>query len=227
MAIILSLESSSEVCSVCIHRDLEVLALVETDEPFSHTRRMTLMIQEGLEEASLSMKDLDGVAVSHGPGSYTGLRVAAATAKGICYALGIPLVAVDTLEALAMEAQSFIEGELFIPMIDARRMEVYTAIYNKAGECVKPTYNLILEEGIFSSWEETGSKIVLCGTGVEKSKHFFGDERYLLRPRRLSATYMIPLAISRFQEGKVEEIVSYEPNYFKSPRVTASKKRPF
>ncbi|GLR18649.1 tRNA (adenosine(37)-N6)-threonylcarbamoyltransferase complex dimerization subunit type 1 TsaB [Portibacter lacus] len=222
MAKILSLESSSEVCSVCVSDENEILSLIETTEPFSHTRKMTLFIQQCLSEANISMQELDAVAVSDGPGSYTGLRVSAATAKGICFGLQIPLITVNTLEAIATHASSLAEGDLYIPMIDARRMEVYTSTYNNKLEEVKETHNLILEEDSFNIYN--GKKIVLCGTGVEKCKDVFKTKGYDFLPFRLSASYLLPLIQAKFRSKNFVDMISYSPNYFKAPKVTQSKK---
>jgi len=222
MAIILSLESSSEVCSICVSRNEELLSLVETTEPFSHTRKMTLFIKQCLDEAGLSTADLNAVAVSHGPGSYTGLRVSAATAKGLCFGLNIPLIAIDTLEAIAYEAKSKGEADIYIPMIDARRMEVYATIYNKDLEILQNTNNIIIDVDSFQVFN--GQQVVLCGTGVEKCKEVFKTKGYDLLPFSLSASFIPPLAIQKYEVKQFENIVSYGPNYFKSPKVTKSKK---
>lgn len=227
MAIILSIESSSDVCSVCVHQDGKVLSISETKEAFSHTRKMTLFIQEVLNHAGMTIKDLQAVAVSHGPGSYTGLRVAAATAKGLCYGLGLPLIAVDTLQAIALEASRTIPDALYIPMIDARRMEVYYAIYDDALNIIRQTDSIILEEGIFDEAQPTNGLKVLCGTGIAKATLLFQDSIYHQIPMELSAGMMVEIAEEQFNKELFENIVSYEPNYFKAPKVTKSKKQPF
>lgn len=222
MAYILHLESSSEVCSICLSKDEEVLAIVETTEAFSHTRKMTLFIMECLVKAGIKAGGLDAISVSHGPGSYTGLRVSAATAKGFCFGLKIPMIAVDTLEAIAYKAQSRESADLYIPMIDARRMEVYTTIYNKDLEIIKETHNLIIDETSYDEFSE--SRILFCGTGVEKCKEVFKTKGHILRPFSLSSSYLVPLAFRKYRSQSFENIVSYGPNYFKSPKVTKSKK---
>lgn len=222
MPTILCLESSSEVCSIALGKDDELLSIVETSEPFSHTRKMTVFIAKCLEEAGVLIRDVDAIAVSHGPGSYTGLRVSAATAKGLCFGLKIPLIALDTLEVIAHYSKSQIAADLYIPMIDARRMEVYTKIYSKTLEVVKETHNLILEEGSFASYDL--GKILICGTGVEKTKAVFATKGYDFLPFDLSARYLIALAIRKFEEEEFENLASYSPNYFKAPRITKSKK---
>lgn len=227
MAVILSIESSSDVCSVCIHKDGQILSLAETKEPFSHTRKMTLYIQQVLKNAGLTIHDLQAVAVSHGPGSYTGLRVSAATAKGLCYGLKIPLIAVDTLKAIAFKARTMLPDSIYIPMIDARRMEVYYAIYDAELREVRKVDNIILEEGIFDEEVLPNSLVVLCGTGIAKGTLIFKNPVYHQMPMELSAGMMAEIAEEQYNKGKFEDIVSYEPNYFKAPKVTKSKKQPF
>ena len=222
MPYILSLESSSEVCSVCVSEGGECLSLIETKEPFSHTRKMTLFIDECLKEAGIQVKELSAVAVSDGPGSYTGLRVSAATAKGLCFGLGIPLIAVDTLQAIADHARYIYDGSLYIPMIDARRMEVYYSVLDPHLKVLEQTNNLILETDVFSQYED--ETLVLCGTGVEKSKEVFKTKAYDFFPFDLSAKHLIRIAQQKFDDEAFENIVSYGPNYFKAPKVTQSKK---
>jgi tRNA threonylcarbamoyladenosine biosynthesis protein TsaB len=222
MPIILNLESSSEVCSIALSNGNEILSIVESSEPFSHTRKMTLFIQECLEETGLSMEDINAVAISHGPGSYTGLRVSASTAKGLCFGLKIPLIAVDTLEAIAINAKKQSSADIFIPMIDARRMEVYTTIYSNELEIISDTHNLIIEEDCFEAYDT--QKIVLCGTGVEKTKEVFKTKDYDFMHFQLSSSFLVAPAYAKYTEGKFEDLVSYSPNYFKAPRITKSKK---
>ncbi|WP_235297590.1 tRNA (adenosine(37)-N6)-threonylcarbamoyltransferase complex dimerization subunit type 1 TsaB [Portibacter marinus] len=222
MAYILSLESSSRVCSVALSNKDQLIYLKESSEPFSHTRKITLFIQECLQESGISVNQLEAIAVSHGPGSYTGLRVSAATAKGLCYGLQIPLIAVDTLKAIAWKAREEEDAEIYIPMIDARRMEVYTAVYDQKLEKIKPTHNLILEKEVMD--EFTKKLVVLCGTGVEKARSIFENKSMILMPFELSANYIFNLAYQQFTEQNFENIASYSPNYFKAPRITTSKK---
>ena len=135
MALILSLETSSTVCSVALAQDGHLIGSSELRLEKSHSSHITVLIQQLLENTGFTEKDLSAVAVSGGPGSYTGLRIGTSTAKGLCYALNIPLIAVSTLQAMAQETVQFMpnpETYFFCPMIDARRMEVYTALYNSA-----------------------------------------------------------------------------------------------
>lgn len=228
MPLILSLESSSEVCSVCLHDGGDLLSIVESDEAFSHTRKITVFIEKCLSKVNRKFKDLDGIAVSNGPGSYTGLRVSSSTAKGLCYGLDIPLIAVDTLKAIAQNAASVYNKEaLYIPMIDARRMEVYNAILSSDLEVIKETHNLILEQGVFDDYLSVGLPVVLCGTGVKKSAHLFTSESFISKPSRLSASFLVEEANQKYENSDFENLVAYEPYYYKAPMVTKSKKKPF
>ena len=130
MAIILNIETATDIGSVCLSRGKEVLAVKQGTTTFSHAKETTLMIDHCLTEAGLTMQDLNAVAISSGPGSYTSLRIGTSVAKGICYALDKPLIAVNTLEALALAASKVSDGAIYAPMIDARRMEVYTTFYD-------------------------------------------------------------------------------------------------
>ena len=144
---ILCIETATEICSVCLSIDGEAVALAETDKGFSHASTLTILIQKCLEEANLTLDNLDAVALSQGPGSYTGLRIGVSVAKGICYALNKPMIAIDTLEALAWACAKEEKQEAhYCPMIDARRMEVYTAMYNLKGEEEQSVNALILDE---------------------------------------------------------------------------------
>ncbi len=227
MALILSLESSSEVCSVALAKDGEVVASFETKEPFSHTRKMTMFISQVMDDYGESLNKIDAVCVSHGPGSYTGLRVSASTAKGICYALNKPLIAINTLHALAYKAKEEYPGALYIPMIDARRMEVYYAVMDEELQEIYPTDNLILEATSFDHLNDRGLPLVLCGTGIAKATLLFEKPGFQLLPMDCSAIYMAELAEQKFKSGDFENIVSYEPFYFKPPKVTKSKKALF
>ncbi len=228
MALILSLESSSEVCSVCLHEDGEILSLVESKEAFSHTRKITVFIQQCLSEGAKDINDVSAIAISGGPGSYTGLRVGASTAKGLCFGLNIPLISIDTLEAIAFHARTEVpDSDYYIPMIDARRMEVYSAVFNREGIKVVETDNVILDENSYTEWFSDKKKTTLCGTGVQKSLHLFEESAFHSMPLDLSAAYLMGLAEKKYLGNEFEDIVSFEPNYFKAPKVTKSKKALF
>lgn len=227
MALILSLESSSEVCSVALAQNGSVVSYFETKEAFSHTRKMTLFIGEVMKKHGKNLKDIDAVCVSHGPGSYTGLRVSASTAKGICYALEKPLLAINTLHTLAFKARNVHPDSIYVPTIDARRMEVYYAVLDAQMKEIHPTDNHILEASSFDHLLTSGKPVVLCGTGIAKAALLFEKPGFQLLPMDCSAIYMAELAEQKYIDGDFENIVSYEPFYFKPPKVTKSKKALF
>ena len=170
MALILNIDTSTDVCSVAIARDGNLIALKENDEGFNHSTLLGVYVDDLLKENDLTANDLDAVAVSMGPGSYTGLRIGVSLAKGICFGAGKPLIAVSTLAALA-NAVAQREGEEFFycPMIDARRMEVYTAIYDREGNVVRDIHAEVIEENSFADLL-SARKVLFFGNGSDKVK---------------------------------------------------------
>src|SRR5687768_9988971 len=170
MALILSLETSTTVCSVALAQDGRLIGQSELRLEKSHSSHITVLIQQLLENTGFTEKDLAAIAVSGGPGSYTGLRIGTSTAKGLCYALDIPLIAVSTLHALAWQTIKYTADPpnyLFCPMLDARRMEVYTALLSDTLVEVLPDQAMVLEENSFQEALEK-QKIVFFGSGVAK-----------------------------------------------------------
>jgi tRNA threonylcarbamoyladenosine biosynthesis protein TsaB len=182
-----------------------------------------LQIEKILKEAGISYRDLRGVALSGGPGSYTGLRVGSSVAKGICYAWDLPLVAVDTLYGLGVEiSDQVVQGQIIIPMIDARRMEVYAAHYDDQMHELKSVYNVILEEGVFSNLD--ADKAIICGNGAFKCKGLdLGIDMDVI-PSSCKAANLIVKSYELLKDGKIEDIAYYNPYYHKAPNVTKTKK---
>lgn len=225
MPIILNIETATDICSVAIAKGDTLVSQNESTETFSHASAITLLIEDCLKDAGLTLNDLDAVAISSGPGSYTALRVGSSVAKGICYALDKPLIAVDTLEALAHAAfEEVAEGAFYIPMIDARRMEVYTSVYDQSLKLLKATHNLIVEQDSFSEYFEKDGLVVFCGTGALKTKPLFAAKNILYSVLTCSAKYLIPLSLISFQNKKFQDVAYYSPSYFKAPNITVSKK---
>lgn len=224
MTHILCIETATDICSVCLATNGKMVAIRETARSFSHTEVITVFIRECLAEAKLTMGDLSAVAVTSGPGSYTALRIGSSTAKGICFALDIPLIAVDTIKSLAQGVREHAEkGDLIIPLLDARRMEVYCAVYDHElveKQIVSP---IILDENTFSDLERSGT-IHLCGDGVDKSKSLLSLDRAVFHASEASAKNMIPEAFRRFSSNEFEHLVNYTPYYFKGPNITVQKK---
>lgn len=214
---ILYLESATPVCSVILADDHTILSRRESDAPNAHSSKMAVFVDEVLREASVQPHDLDAVCVSSGPGSYTGLRIGTSSAKGFCYALGIPLLAVPTLQSMAslfyMQHPDF-DG-LVCPMIDARRMECYTAIFDRHLNEVKPVSADIIEAGIYDRYLAQ-SPVAFVGDGAAKTRDILGvspQARFL--DFTITAEGMIPLAISRLDNQQVEDVAYFEPFYLK------------
>jgi len=223
---ILNLESSALACSVSIGQDGQTLISKNSNGEWKHSREITLLIRDCLKESGLAFTDIDAIAVSGGPGSYTGLRVGASAAKGICYAQNIKLLAINTLEIIAFPfLDQMDEDGYVIPMIDARRDEVYYNIYNKQLEAQVETSNLILDG---SSFEKYVSKpVIICGDGAEKSIPLIEKPQFQYFSSKSLAENMSALSFDKFKAGNFEDIAYYSPFYLKLPNITKSKKQLF
>lgn len=238
MAKILLIETSSEVCSAAIAVDGQVLALSELTEAPSHAAVLTLQIQTCVEQSGITLAELDAVAISKGPGSYTALRVGASVAKGICYALDKPLLAVDTLKALAMAAKNaekdVTPADLFVPMLDARRQELWLALYDEQLQELSPAQPLILENNSFENYvrdnigNRTFARIVLSGNGVVKAGNArISEQAVISSVKKCSAAYLTVLAEQAFQVADFQDIAYFEPFYMKPPNITTPARAPF
>lgn len=227
MTNILHLETSGPYCSVAVAGDGKRLSLVEHAAINAHAKEITRIINTALYEAGLTMSDIHAVAVSEGPGSYTGLRVSASAAKGICYARNIPLIAISTLQSLADEAYALYEDEtaLYIPMIDARRMEVYTGIYTSDGKAIVAPHAKIIETDGYDDIISDNSKVrVYCGSGVEKCKDILDNPRDMIFvDLRCRADHLIRIAFEKYQVGEFVDFAYFKPFYLKSPNITTPK----
>ena len=212
---ILHIESATRNCSVALANKGELIGVKELNEgSFSHSEKLHAFIDELMLEASIEMKDLSAVAVSKGPGSYTGLRIGVSAAKGICYSMGIPLLAVPTLESLAHQLHPE-KGSYIIPMIDARRMEVFNAIYNSDLELVTPTQATVLDETSFADLFDK-APVYLIGDGADKCIDLFKHENArIIQGKSPSSKEMVPLAYELFKNSKFEDVAYFEPYYLK------------
>jgi len=215
---ILAIDTATTVCSVALSEKGELISLLETSEKNAHSATLTLLIREVMSSCKFSFSRLDAIAVSAGPGSYTGLRIGVATAKGLCYALNKPLIAIPTLQAMALGIASG-EGSLiwsYCPMIDARRMEVFCAIYDGNGMEILPAAAEIIDENSFSGMLEK-KKIVFGGEGSEKCKSLLKPNvnAVFLENFTTSAKYMLPLAEEKFSHKEFENLAYFEPFYLK------------
>jgi tRNA threonylcarbamoyladenosine biosynthesis protein TsaB len=217
MAIILSLETSTDVCSVALHDNGTLLAGTEIHEPQSHAAQLPTLILSVLKTAGLDLGHVQAVAVTNGPGSYTGLRIGTSTAKGLCYALDIPLIALGSLELLAFQAtkHSTQADDLLCPMIDARRMEVYCLVADKDLRVVQPVSAMVIEEHSFAELLE-GNRMLFFGNGAEKCR------TVLHHPNAIFLDNIFPLAASlgimaeeKYNQSVFEDLVKFKPFYLK------------
>ncbi len=218
MTYILHIETATPVCSVALSFDNKLLTIRETSEENAHSSRITIFIEECLKEAGIEAKDLKAVALSAGPGSYTGLRIGAATAKGLCYALNIPLISVSSLQSMAL---SFLsernkkENEfLLCPMIDARRMEVYYALYDNELKELKPSAAEVITENFLSDF--SGKRIFYFGTGASKCRDLLSDKKFNFEEGNYnSARFLVETALDKFRGKQFEDLAYFEPLYLK------------
>ena len=223
--LILNIETATEVCSVCLSLGKEMLRLEEEPGPNDHARVITALIDECLRGAGIRIKELNAVAVSTGPGSYTSLRVGISTAKGICFALGIPLIAVDTLQALAMAGyqQEKDEAALYCPMIDARRMEVYCALFDHKNKVVAAVSAKIIQEDSFQDYLASGQKIIFMGSGSDKCKAPLKSPQAAFIPLLSSARHLPVFSGSAYEEESFADLAYFTPTYLKGPNITTAK----
>lgn len=238
MSLILSIESGTAICSVGLFRDGEMLSLRESVEGRDHARMVATFADEIMKEMGVTPADLSAVAVSKGPGSYTGLRIGVSFAKGLCYGAKIPLVGVGSLDALvanAIEQERLEElaidrdvwrGARLLPMIDARRMEVYTQLFNTSREAEGEVEAKVIDEGSYSDLHSDASRaVILFGDGATKCADVLGWAHYVdVAP---SAFGVAKVAEERLQRGEVEDVAYFEPLYLKDAAVTVSKRKYF
>jgi len=224
MANILLLETSTSRCSAALAVNGKVVAHRETEEPKAHAAMLCPFVKEIMQEAALPFGNIDAVAVSGGPGSYTGLRVGVSTAKGLCFGAEKPLVSVDTLEVLAWQAieGGFApDGAVIVPMIDARRMEVYTKSFSSRGEALSECEAVILDENSFAGRFDRGETLVFIGDGAGKYKFFLESvsspylEKSVFIECCPDASGMVRPAFRKFVAGDFESSAYYEPFYLK------------
>jgi len=213
LATILCIETASTNCSVALGVNGKLLALKEDyDSSYSHAERLHNFIKELLEENQLKLEDLDAIAVSKGPGSYTGLRIGVSAAKGLCFSLDIPLISTATLTSIARQVK---EEGMVIPMMDARRMEVYTAVFNSEGEQIEATSAKILDKNSYQEYLDKGI-VHFIGSGVEKFQKIctHSNARFIenILP---SAAQMVELATLKHKKSDFEDVAYFEPYYLK------------
>ncbi|MCU4155075.1 tRNA (adenosine(37)-N6)-threonylcarbamoyltransferase complex dimerization subunit type 1 TsaB [Carboxylicivirga sp. A043] len=231
MAKILSIETSTGVCSVAYSENGKVVACKELFQVNSHASNLTVLIEELFaQDSTPQMKDIDAVAVSSGPGSYTGLRIGVSTAKGICYALNKPLIAIDSMHILSqpLSIKEWNSPDLpvvFCPLMDARRMEVYTAIFDTQLNLKEEISAKIVDEETFSKWLEC-NKVIFFGNGADKCKEVIKhDNAVFVDDCHPLAKNLAPLAENYYNKKQFEDVAYFEPFYLKDFVATTPKKK--
>lgn len=234
MALILSIETGTDICSVALANDGELMALRESDEGRDHAKKVALFVDELLRETGVQPSDIDAIAVGKGPGSYTGLRIGVSFAKGMCYALDIPLIAIGSLDALAEVAREDFEAGILdieeedwaqaklCPMVDARRMEVYAQVFDVECKAQSDVVAEVVTEESFNEWRSKG-KFVIFGNGAQKCAEMLPDA--IIESVVPSARGIVRLAEEAFNAGKFEDLAYFEPFYLKDFIVIPSKKK--
>ncbi len=214
MSLILNIETATKNCSVSLAENGKTIALKEVnDGSYSHAENLHVFIQDVLKDANKSLKDVAAVAVSKGPGSFTGLRIGVSTVKGLCYALDVPLIATNTLQALALQVTK--EKGLIIPMLDARRMEVYSAVFNTDNSQVREIQAQILDDTSFATYLDT-NEVYFIGDGVAKTKEIITHKNaFFIDDKLPSANEMAKLSFDKFQQKDFEDVAYFEPFYLK------------
>lgn len=224
--LILLIETATTTCSVALTENDRVISVKELNEPNIHASQITLFIEEVMLNANKNYSDLHAIAVSMGPGSYTGLRIGVSTAKGLCYALDIPLIAIDTIEAMAsglMKSIDIPDSAFLIPMLDARRMEVYTGVYRKDLSIVEAVSAKIVDENSFKQFDK--HELFFFGDGADKFKTLFSNHDTInFVDFSTSASHLNVLALQKYNSAQFEDVAYFEPFYLKDFLITSPKK---
>jgi len=225
MALILNIETSTEVCSVALAKNGKIISHREDTKGLNHAKLLAPFIDEIIKESGIISKDLDAVAVSIGPGSYTGLRIGVSMVKGLCFGINKPAIAVPTLRPLAkIVAAKLQEDALYCPMIDARRMEVYTALFNKENKELLKTSAKIINKDSFKEYLEK-NKIIFFGNGSEKVKTLItSSNAEFLDNIKTSANHMVAISESMYNNQEFVDTAYFEPFYLKNFITTLPKK---
>lgn len=218
MAYILNIETATKNCSVSLAKDGQTVLCKEiAEQGYSHAEKLHVFIEEILKESGIDFRELKAIAVSKGPGSYTGLRIGVSTAKGLCYALGIPLIAVDTLAVLAQKVTQ--KGGLIVPMIDARRMEVYSTVFDANHQKIMEVQAEVLTE---NSYAEIAETIYIIGDCQEKCQTVLTQDKFVFLSEIVfpSANEMSPISFEKFNKNAFEDVAYFEPFYLKDFMLT-------
>ena len=231
--LLLSIDTSTTICSVALHQDSRLLGCYELFTERTSSAMLTSLVDNVVRQAGYSLPELDAIAVAKGPGSYTGLRIGVSTAKGLCFALDKPLIAINTLQAMTEQVRQSIPLALrsaslaFCPMLDARRMEVYCALYDSAGNELMPTSARIIDEMSFVE-ELATQPILFFGDGATKCRPILGSQTHAIFSSLAinpSARTIGQLGESAFIQGDFEDIADFEPFYLKDFMTTKPKNK--
>lgn len=225
MKLILCIESTADFCSVCLFKGDEIISYTSSEEKYAHSRYLAVLIDNCLKEKDFTPQNLDAIAISSGPGSYTGLRVGAAIAKGMCYALTIPMIAIDSLHILASPYfNEDITDSIIIPTIDARRDEAYISHFNNKGEqLIKSTPHIFTNQSFFEYHED--EQLIICGNAAHKASQIIENRKNVVFYQTLpTAKAMGKKALEEFERQNFANTAYFEPNYIKSPNITTPKK---
>jgi len=215
LAYILNIETATKNCSVSLANKGKTIALKELNRgEYSHAEKLHEFINYVIKEADIKLSELEAVAVSKGPGSYTGLRIGVSAAKGLCFALDIPLISVNTLQALALSTN--IPEGIIIPLLDARRMEVYSGVFNSKNEELRKVQAEIISEESFNNYLDK-QKVYLVGDGVEKCKGVITNKNAIFVDDKFpSAKEMSSLSFEKYKKNDIEDVAYFEPFYLKN-----------
>jgi tRNA threonylcarbamoyladenosine biosynthesis protein TsaB len=222
LSYILNIETATKNCSVALAKEGKTILSKEiAEEGYSHAERLHVFMEQIIQESGITFNDLSAIAVSQGPGSYTGLRIGVSAAKGLCYALNIPLIAIDTLQVLASQAR--VSDGLIVPMLDARRMEVYSAIFNVNLENKRATAAEIISDNSFEDFQET---LYFVGDCAEKCQAVLTKENFIFLEeiKYPSAKEMSLLSFIKFKKSDTVDVAYFEPYYLKDFMITTPKK---
>ncbi|MDR1793092.1 MAG: tRNA (adenosine(37)-N6)-threonylcarbamoyltransferase complex dimerization subunit type 1 TsaB [Bacteroidales bacterium] len=221
---ILVLETTTEICSVAIGKDGQCVSCVENDNKNSHAEKVIDLIQQALNGANISLNDLSAIAVSQGPGSYTGLRIGTSTCKGLCYALQIPLIAADTLLGIATAAKiQYPDTQLFISMLDAKRMEVYTTVFDQNLQKKEDVTNVILSDDTYLQLLNN-QKVVFCGNANTKVRPLYEKhQNAFFCDAPISARNLLQSVHNQYVSKDFADVAYFEPFYLKAFRAGVPK----
>lgn len=218
MSLILSIETSGTSCSVALGRDSSLLGELQIDLGYSHNENLAQFVHDLMAESKVSIKNLDAISLSSGPGSYTGLRIGSAFCKGLCTALAIPLITIDSLLIMTMHSrvrELEHDFDLLLPSIDARREEIYFGLYTRERKLILQSRPLILSDENLKSYT-CGKTVLVFGNGASKIERYPSDEKFqFIDEVKPLAENMLQLAFSKFQSKEFENIDEFKPNYVK------------